>query len=77
MKRTSPRLVLFAFLFALPPLFSSAATLDDLKKLEIICFIPSHLPEGFRLKKVEITYDELHEEFDDMKPNERRLSSIF
>jgi hypothetical protein len=39
MKRTSPRLVLFAFLFALPPLFSSAATLDDLKKLEIICFI--------------------------------------
>jgi hypothetical protein len=47
-------------------LCSSAATLDDLKKLEIICFVPSHLPEGFRLKKVEITYDELHEEFDDM-----------
>jgi hypothetical protein len=46
---------------------SSATTLDDLKKLEIICFVPSHLPEGFRLKKVQITYDELHEEFDDMK----------
>jgi hypothetical protein len=37
---------------------SSAATLDDLKKLEIICFVPSHLPEGFTLKAVEITYDE-------------------
>jgi hypothetical protein len=37
---------------------SSAATLDDLKKLEIICFVPLHLPEGFTLKAVEITYDE-------------------
>jgi hypothetical protein len=37
---------------------SFAATLDDLKKLEIICFVPSHLPQGFGLKKVEITYDE-------------------
>jgi hypothetical protein len=59
-------LVLFAFLFALSPLSSSAATLDDLKKLEITCFVPSYLPKGFQLKKVEITYDELHEEFDDM-----------
>jgi hypothetical protein len=42
-------------------------TLDDLRKLEIICFVPSHLPEGFRLQRVDITYDELHEEFDDMK----------
>jgi hypothetical protein len=38
-----------------------------LRKLEIICFVPSHLPEGFRLQRVDITYDELHEEFDDMK----------
>jgi hypothetical protein len=38
-----------------------------LRKLEIICFAPSHLPEGFRLQRVDITYDELHEEFDDMK----------
>jgi hypothetical protein len=42
-------------------------TLDDLRKLEIICFVPSHLPEGFRLQRVDITYDELHEEFDNMK----------
>ena len=34
------------------------ATLDDLKKLEIICFVPSALPKGFRLKNVEITDDE-------------------
>jgi hypothetical protein len=32
--------------------------LDDLKKLEIICFVPSYLPQGFRLNAVEITYDE-------------------
>jgi hypothetical protein len=42
-------------------------TLDDLRKLEIICFVPSHLPKDFRLQRVDITYDELHEEFDDMK----------
>src|ERR1044071_8697428 len=48
--------VLAAFLFL--SLRSSAATLDDLKKLEIICFVPSYLLEGFRLKTVEITYDE-------------------
>jgi hypothetical protein len=48
--------VLSAFLFPSPR--SSAATLDDLKKLEIICFVPSYLPQGFGLKTVEITYDE-------------------
>jgi hypothetical protein len=48
--------VLSAFLF--PVLRSSAATVDDLKKLETICFVPSYLPQGFRLKAVEITYDE-------------------
>jgi hypothetical protein len=48
-------------------LAAAPATLDDLKKLEIICFVPSYLPEGFHLKSVEITYEELHEEFDDMK----------
>jgi hypothetical protein len=50
------RFVLAAFLSV--ALCSSAATLDDLKKLEIICFVPSYLPQGFRLKTVEITYDE-------------------
>ena len=34
------------------------ATLADLKKLEILCYIPSHLPKGFRLTSVTITYDE-------------------
>ncbi len=33
-------------------------TLDDLKKLEIICFVPSYLPNGFRLQRIDITYDE-------------------
>jgi hypothetical protein len=64
-KRTA-LFVLGAFLFALLALRSAAATLDDLKKLEITCFVPSHLPQGFQLKKVEITYDELHEGSDDM-----------
>lgn len=33
-------------------------TLDDLRKLEIICFVPSYLPRGFQLQRVDITYDE-------------------
>ena len=57
-KRTRSWFVLTAFLFSSPALCSSAATLDDLKKLEIICFVPSYLPQGFQLKTVEITYDE-------------------
>jgi hypothetical protein len=55
-KRITFWFVLSAFLFPSPR--SSAATLDDLKKLEIICFVPSYLPQGFRLRTVEITYDE-------------------
>jgi hypothetical protein len=55
-KQIASWFVLSAFLFPSPR--SSAATLDDLKKLEIICFVPSYLPQGFRLKTVEITYDE-------------------
>jgi hypothetical protein len=66
-KRTS-WFVLCGFLFSLSAVRSTPElTLDDLRKLEIICFVPSHLPEGFRLQRVDITYDELHEEFDDMK----------
>jgi hypothetical protein len=34
------------------------STLADLKKLEIICYVPSWLPKGFRLRSVTITYDE-------------------
>ena len=48
-------------LLALPASCFSATTLDDLKKLDILCFVPSYLPEGFHLKSVEITYDEIHE----------------
>src|SRR4030081_2308724 len=60
--------LLSAFLFPLSALRSTPElTLDDLKKLEIICFVPSYLPEGFRLQRVDITFDEQHEEFDDMK----------
>jgi hypothetical protein len=44
------------------------ARLDDLKKLEIICFVPSYLPEDFKLKKVEITYDDLQEYEDKNHP---------
>ena len=35
-----------------------AVTLDDLKKLAIICFVPSYLPEGFKIKIVQITNDD-------------------
>jgi hypothetical protein len=66
LKRTTPWFAVGALLFSFLALRSSAATLDDLKNLEIICFVPSHLPQGFHLKRVEITYDELHEEFDDL-----------
>src|SRR5256714_14400063 len=51
--------VLTAILFVLPAFYSKGATLDDLKKLEIICFVPSYLPQGFRLKTVEMTYDDV------------------
>src|ERR1043166_8744042 len=49
-KQTASWFVLGAFLVPLSTLCSSAATLDDLKKLEIICFVPSYLPEGFQLR---------------------------
>src|SRR5438034_9121759 len=66
-KRTS-RFVLCAFVLSLSAVRATPElTLDDLRKLEIICFVPSHLPEGFRLQRVDITFDELHEESDDMK----------
>jgi hypothetical protein len=50
-----------SILFLFPPTASCInphATLDDLKKLEILCFVPSYLPKGFKLKSVAITYDE-------------------
>ena len=38
------------------------ASLDDLKKLDIICFVPSYLPNGFKLKSAQI--------LDEDNPNE-------
>ena len=46
-----------AFLFPFLEPYSFATTLDDLKGLEITCFVPSYLPQGLRLKSVEVTYD--------------------
>jgi hypothetical protein len=57
-----------AFLFPFLDLCSFATTLDDLKGLEITCFVPSYLPQGLRLKKVEITYDEIQSDEDQNHP---------
>src|SRR4029450_6882889 len=47
------------FIFSLSSVRSTPElTVDDLRKLEIICFVPSYLPKGFRLQRVDITYDE-------------------
>jgi hypothetical protein len=46
----------------------SGANLDDLKQLEITCYIPSYLPQGLRLKNVEVTYDEIQENEDQNHP---------
>lgn len=50
---------LCAFVFPVSAVRSTPElTLDDLSKLEIICFVPSYLPKGFQLQRVDITYDE-------------------
>jgi hypothetical protein len=60
-----PRLlfsILLSSILALTPHTASSinphATLADLKKLEILCFVPAWLPKGFKLRSVTITYDE-------------------
>jgi hypothetical protein len=40
------------------PCINPHATLADLKKLEILCYVPGWLPKDFKLKSVTITYDE-------------------
>jgi hypothetical protein len=50
---------LSALLFFWPMALSPAATLDDLKQLEITCYVPSYLTKGLRLRNVEVTYDEV------------------
>jgi hypothetical protein len=58
-KRMTLRFVLYASAFSLSAVHSTPElTLDDLRKLEIICFVPSYLPKDFRLQRVDITYDE-------------------
>ena len=58
-KRMTSWFVLCASAFSLSAAHSTPElTLDDLRKLEIVCFVPSYLPEGFRLQRVDITYDE-------------------
>ena len=54
-------LALGALLSFFPGELSRGATLDDLKGLEINCYVPSYLPQGLRLKNVEITYDEVQQ----------------
>src|SRR5207253_2241871 len=34
------------------------ASLDDLKKLNIICFVPAYLPKDFKLKNAKIIYED-------------------
>ena len=57
-----------ALLFLSPMGLSSGATLDDLKQLEITSYVPSYLPQGLRLKNLEITYDEILENEDQNHP---------
>src|ERR1043166_4943889 len=37
---------------------SKPASLDDLKKLDIICFVPRYLPKDFKFKSAEILTEE-------------------
>ena len=60
--------LLSALLFLWPKVLSSAATLDDLKQLEITCYVPSYLTKGLRLQNVEITYDEAQQNEDPNHP---------
>jgi hypothetical protein len=47
------------FVFSLSALHSTPElTLDDLRKLEITCFVPSYLPKDFHLQRIDITSDE-------------------
>ena len=50
-----------AVILLAPPTVESArgpGALDDLKKVEITCYVPTWLPKGFKVKRVAIFYDE-------------------
>lgn len=55
-------LILVSSILALTPRTASStdprATLDQLRNLEILCYVPGWLPKGFKLRNVTITYDE-------------------
>lgn len=54
--------ILLSSILALTPHTASSinprATLAQLKNLEILCFVPTWLPKGFKQRRVVITYDE-------------------
>lgn len=55
--------VTIALLLAIPALSRAgetkqAASLDDLKKLKIICFVPSYLPKDFKFNRAAILYEQ-------------------
>jgi len=61
MRRLLPVLTAILPLLLLPSVADSArgpGTLDDLKNLEIICYVPTWLPKGFKVTRVQISYDE-------------------
>ena len=53
-------IAVLVLLLAPPPVQSARGpgTLADLKNLEIICYVPTWLPKGFKVKQVRISYDE-------------------
>ena len=61
MRRFLSSILLFSILALFPrtaPCINPHATLDDLKRLDILCYVPAYLSKGFKLKSVAITYDE-------------------
>jgi hypothetical protein len=61
MRRFLFSILTFSILALFPrtaPCINPHATLDDLKRLDILCYVPSYLPKSFKLKSVAITYDE-------------------
>ena len=61
MRHLLSAILVFSILALASPSASSInphATLDQLKTLEILCYVPGWLPNGFKLKSIAITYDE-------------------
>jgi hypothetical protein len=67
-QRMLPCFVPITLVFLAQMGLSPAATLDDLKQLEITCYVPSYLPQGLRLQNVDVTYDEIQQNEDQNHP---------